>query len=970
MYYDAHCQHIAFSLLLSAFSLQLSNQYPSKVIIKSFTTSSEASNVAVQALQFAVDEINAGAEAPFRLSYDHYYVEAGSSEGWSMVNKVCQELKEGGMTVISIDGGRGSEAIRGLADTLEMPLISLTSPQYPQDPPNFFEVSVRPSSAEILADFIIHKQWRELTLLTDGEDSGVSLPWLWHHLHKKSNRSINAQLLELPRDPAKFREFLRQFNLGHSNCTNRILIDTTSSFRQEKFLAAIRTAQFTQANYHYVIANFDFLPYDVEMFQNGNINVSGFQLIHKESRAYWNLKKRLKKLDDTFVNTYSDVDSQTALSHDAMLVAWTGFAKCLAANDSLFHGTFRHGRFFNRGYPGIYCDPLADRVHPARPFASFEHGRTVAKALRGLRIDTKDGTLTGNIEFDRFGQRRNYDVAVIDLVSNTKATFNSKEVLAWRQGTGFIADKTIAQHTRKVMDNRSKNVVRVVTVWVAPFVMTKRECMTPNNRSECEGNNKYEGYCIDLLKLLADRIEGFNFEVYLGEKTGSKLPDGSWDGMMGDLLNGKADVAVASLTINQERERVVDFSKPFMTTGISIMIKKPDKQEFSVFSFMQPLSTEIWMYIIFAYIGVSVVIFLVSRFSPYEWRVEETARGGFTISNDFSVYNCLWFTLAAFMQQGTDILPRSISGRIASSAWWFFTMIIVSSYTANLAAFLTLEKMQAPIESVEDLAKQTKIKYGIQGGGSTASFFKYSSVQIYQRMWRYMESQVPSVFVASYAEGIERVRSHKGRYAFLLEATANEYENTRKPCDTMKVGANLNSIGYGVATPFGSDWKDHINLAILALQERGELKKLENKWWYDRGQCDQGITVDGSSASLNLSKVAGIFYILMGGMIASMIAALGEFLYRSRIEARKANSNSLVGSFAKNLRSALSSQLRLSIQGGAVAPPGTQSHEALKRQQAASFLPASNNDEKNERIPEIVDRESRPASIFSYNTAV
>ncbi len=35
---------------------------------------------------------------------------------------------------------------------------------------------------------------------------------------------------------------------------------------------------------------------------------------------------------------------------------------------------------------------------------------------------------------------------------------------------------------------------------------------------------------------------------------------------------------------------------------------------------------------------------------------------------------------------------------------------LVSSYTANLAAFLTLEKMQAPIESVEDLAKQTKIK--------------------------------------------------------------------------------------------------------------------------------------------------------------------------------------------------------------------------------------------------------------------
>ncbi|CAK5095503.1 unnamed protein product [Meloidogyne enterolobii] len=240
--------------------------------------------------------------------------------------------------------------------------------------------------------------------------------------------------------------------------------------------------------------------------------------------------------------------------------------------------------------------------------------------------------------------------------------------------------------------------------------------------------------------------------------------------------------------------------------------------------------------------------------------------------------------------------------------------------------------MQAPIESVEDLAKQTKIKYGIQAGGSTAQFFKYSSVQIYQRMWRFMESQVPSVFVNSYAEGIERVRTHKGRYAFLLEATANEYANTRKPCDTMKVGANLNSVGYGVATPFGSEWKDVINLAILALQELGELKKLENKWWYDRGQCDQGIT-DGSSASLNLSKVAGIFYILMAGMIASMIAALGEFLYRSRIEARKWQITSM-----QNLRDSLCDQLKLSLQGNALIKDGS-AHEMLKKQK----VPISNN---------------------------
>lgn len=49
--------------------------------------------------------------------------------------------------------------------------------------------------------------------------------------------------------------------------------------------------------------------------------------------------------------------------------------------------------------------------------------------------------------------------------------------------------------------------------------------------------------------------------------------------------------------------------------------------------------------------------------------------------------------------------------------WWFFALIMLSSYTANLAAFLTKEQMDVKIESAEDLAKQSKIKYGVMVGG-------------------------------------------------------------------------------------------------------------------------------------------------------------------------------------------------------------------------------------------------------------
>lgn len=69
------------------------------------------------------------------------------------------------------------------------------------------------------------------------------------------------------------------------------------------------------------------------------------------------------------------------------------------------------------------------------------------------------------------------------------------------------------------------------------------------------------------------------------------------------------------------------------------------------------------------------------------------------------------------------ICYRSAAGRIIGGAWWFFVLIIISSYTANLAAFLTIERMLTPIKSADDLAKQTEISYGTLKSGSTMKFF-------------------------------------------------------------------------------------------------------------------------------------------------------------------------------------------------------------------------------------------------------
>lgn len=65
---------------------------------------------------------------------------------------------------------------------------------------------------------------------------------------------------------------------------------------------------------------------------------------------------------------------------------------------------------------------------------------------------------------------------------------------------------------------------------------------------------------------------------------------------------------------------------------------------------------------------------------------------------------------------------------------------MLASYTANLAASLTSQRLDNTIDSAEDLAKQSKIKYGAVRGGSTLKFFQDSNFSTYQRMWAAMET--------------------------------------------------------------------------------------------------------------------------------------------------------------------------------------------------------------------------------------
>uniref|UniRef100_A0AAQ4RBS4 Glutamate receptor n=1 Tax=Gasterosteus aculeatus aculeatus TaxID=481459 RepID=A0AAQ4RBS4_GASAC len=492
----------------------------------------------------------------------------------------------------------------------------------------------------------------------------------------------------------------------------------------------------------------------------------------------------------------------------------------------------------------------------------WQHGTSLMNYLRMVEYDG----LTGRVEFNSKGQRTNYTLRILE-----KHRGGHKEIGVW------YSNNTLAMNSTSLDINVSETLANktliVTTILENPYVMRRQ------NYQDFQGNEQYEGFCVDMLKELADILK-FSFKIKLVDdgQYGAPEPNGSWTGMVGELINRKADLAVAGFTITSEREKVIDFSKPFMTLGISILYRVQLGRKPGYFSFLDPFSPAVWLFMLLAYLAVSCVLFLAARLSPYEWYNPHPClrERKDILENQYTLGNSLWFPIGGFMQQGSEIMPRALSTRCVSGVWWAFTLIIISSYTANLAAFLTVQRMEVPIESPDDLADQTNIEYGTIHGGSTMTFFMNSRYQTYQRMWNYMNSKQPSVFVKSTEEGIARVVNSK--YAFLMESTMNEYYRGLN-CNLTKIGGLLDTKGYGIGMPLGSPFRDEITLAILQLQENNRLEILKRRWW-EGGQCPK--EGDHRAKGLGMENIGGIFVVLICGLIIAVFVAIMEFVWSTR----------------------------------------------------------------------------------------
>ncbi|NXF50730.1 GRIK1 protein, partial [Oceanites oceanicus] len=820
------------------------------------TVENEPVNIEELAFKFAVTNINRNRTLMPNTTLTYDIQRINLFDSFEASRRACDQLALGVAALFGPSHSSSVSAVQSICNALEVPHIQTRWKHPTVDNKDAFYINLYPDYAAIsraVLDLVLYYNWKIVTVVYEDSTSLIRLQEL---IKAPSRYNIKIKIRQLPSGNKDARPLLKEMKKGKEFY---VIFDCSHETAAEILKQILSMGMMTEY-YHYFFTTLDLFALDLEPYRYSGVNMTGFRLLNIENPQV-----------SSVIEKWSMERLQAPPKPETGLLDGMMTTEAALMYDAVYMVAVASQRASQMTVSSLQC-------HRHKPWRFGPRFMNLIKEASARW----DG-LTGRITFNKTdGLRKDFDLDIISLKEEgtekaagevSKHLYKVwKKIGVWNSYRGLNMTDSNKDRSTNITDSLANRTLIVTTILEDPYVMYKK------SDKPLYGNDRFEGYCLDLLKELSN-ILGFIYEVKLVSdgKYGAQNDKGEWNGMVKELIDHKADLAVAPLTITYVREKVIDFSKPFMTLGISILYRKPNGTNPGVFSFLNPLSPDIWMYVLLACLGVSCVLFVIARFTPYEWYNPHPCNpDSDVVENNFTLLNSFWFGVGALMQQGSELMPKALSTRIVGGIWWFFTLIIISSYTANLAAFLTVERMESPIDSADDLAKQTKIEYGAVRDGSTMTFFKKSKISTYEKMWAFMSSRQQTALVKNNDEGIQRVLTTD--YALLMESTSIEYV-TQRNCNLTQIGGLIDSKGYGVGTPIGSPYRDKITIAILQLQEEGKLHMMKEKWWRGNG-CPEEDSKEASA--LGVENIGGIFIVLAAGLVLSVFVAIGEFIYKSR----------------------------------------------------------------------------------------
>ncbi|XP_018053805.1 PREDICTED: glutamate receptor 2-like [Atta colombica] len=195
-------------------------------------------------------------------------------------------------------------------------------------------------------------------------------------------------------------------------------------------------------------------------------------------------------------------------------------------------------------------------------------------------------------------------------------------------------------------------------------------------------------------KVLEELMNSLNFTVkivsQINEHGVQNRQTLIWSGVMGKIVSGRADFAVADMSLTSLRKRYVDFMLPLIISRINLYIKEPGICGVKWIGYFQTFNSRTWVTIIILIATVPLLLFFTKSYR------DQSRSAMDLISENFI---CIW---GIFCQQALIEFPKNLSLRVAYITIFLTAMLIMAHYSAALICFLTVCIRVLPFQTLEE----------------------------------------------------------------------------------------------------------------------------------------------------------------------------------------------------------------------------------------------------------------------------
>lgn len=173
------------------------------------------------------------------------------------------------------------------------------------------------------------------------------------------------------------------------------------------------------------------------------------------------------------------------------------------------------------------------------------------------------------------------------------------------------------------------------------------------------------------------------------------------DGLLRGLAAGTVDIGISPLTITSDRAERIRFSAPYYIAHSSLLTEETS-------SWRQFLDFVRSFFSVNFFRALGALAFVILIFGLLVWLFERRANPEEFEPGWKGLWNGFWWSAVTMTTVGYgDKSPRSLGGRLVALVWMFTAIIIISGFTASIASSLTVDRIGASGENLDDFKGKT-----------------------------------------------------------------------------------------------------------------------------------------------------------------------------------------------------------------------------------------------------------------------